>query len=305
MSNVFFQKKVKKNLIKLIDQLPYNISDDAKYFLEGKKLRSNLMYEIAKLLNCSIRGILTPASVLELIHTTTIIHDDVLDHTKLRRGKKTIHSIYKKRITVFTADYLISTCLREFTKNSTAELSNIFFRKIKTVCEGEIKQDFNNDFNKPLSIDDCIDIAAQKTGALFSLSFLTPAIIAKTKEESKKLIEEIGLLYGTIYQLLDDYNDILFDVRTEKNNAFKYWTVTTVLWNEIAPGHLRHFLKNGSIQLNETIREKILDQLFAIVHSLIEKVKNKIMKIGDKSVNKCFKLVDKEINAFSPRPVHF
>ncbi len=186
MNNVTFQKKVKKNLIKLIDNLPRNISEDAKYFLEGKKLRSNLMYEIAKLLNCPLYDILSPASVLELIHTTTIIHDDMLDHTKQRRGRKTIHSIYKERITVFTADYLIATCLAEFAKNSNSELQHFFFRKIKTVCEGEIKQDFNNDFSKPLSINDCLDIAAEKTGALFSLAFVTPAIIAGMKQEKKK-----------------------------------------------------------------------------------------------------------------------
>ena len=293
--------------MRLLSSLPHRLAKDVTYFIGGKKLRSNLMYQVGQLLGCSSQHLLLPASVLELIHTTTIIHDDVLDHTQVRRGNKTMHSIYKKRITIFAADYLISTSLEEFAKHSNTELQALFFRKIKEVCQGEIKQDFNDDFNKPLSIKDCIYIASKKTGALFDIAFATPAVVVGLGETNRNIIEEIGGLYGTIYQLLDDYKDMLFDARTEKNNtfSFKHWTITTVLWNEIDPEHFLRFVHSNTTELSDALRENILDRLFEIIQALIAKTTAKIAKVNDDSVTQCFELVSREINALSPRPWQF
>ena len=310
MHTALFQKKVRKNLKKLIRSLPHKIAEDANYFVGGKNLRSNLMYQVGKLLNCSPQELLLPAAVLELIHTTTIIHDDVLDHTKVRRGEKTIHSIYQKRITIFSADYLIATALGEFAKNTDTDLQSLFFRKIKEVCEGEIKQDFNNNLDWPLSIDECLLIATKKTGSLFGLAFATPAILIGVSTKKRKVIEAIGNLYGTIYQLLDDYKDILFDARVKKENGqsgFKHWTIPTVLWNEISPEHFLEFVNSSSHELANGIREKILDRLFEIIAQLIQEIKKKLTpdlaEQSNEAVNKCLELVSREINSFSPRPL--
>ena len=310
MRKSLFQKKVRDNLIKLINSLPKRIAKDASYFVGGKKLRSNLMYRVGKLLNCSDQKLLLPASVLELIHTTTIIHDDVLDHTSIRRSKRTIHSIYKKRITIFSADYLIAKTLEEFVQNTNLNLQSLFFKKIREVCEGEIKQDFNNNLNSPLSRSECIQIASKKTGSLFSIAFAAPAVLTEISIKNRKIIEEIGNLYGIIYQLLDDYSDILFDARLDKGNGgteFKHWTMPMVLWHEIDSLHFLEFINSKTDELNDSIREKILDKLFEIIAEITSPIKQQLVEElsedSNQTVFKCLELVKEEINSFSPRPI--
>ena len=97
----------------------------------------------------------------------------------------------------------------------------LFFKKINEVCYGEIIQDTTIDPEVPLTIDECIEIASAKTGALFGLSYATPAIIMGLEPKIVQEIEDLGTLYGTIYQLLDDYNDILVDARLIIDNKSK------------------------------------------------------------------------------------
>ena len=139
--------------------------------------------------------------------------------------------------------------------------------------------------------------------ALFCIAFIVPDIILNLSEKKRLLIEEIGNIYGTIYQLLDDYKDILFDARTKKNNqyTFKHWTITSTIWNQLDPQHFKEFVGSSSIELENSLRTKILDKLLEIVRLLLFKTKEKTLEINEESIKKCFALIEKEISKISPK----
>ena len=231
------KKIIKKNNKKKNHQNPFKKSF---FFLnQGKKLRPRLMYQVAKLFNTPTKKIIIQAAILEIIHSVTLLHDDIIDKENKRRGKKTLYSQNKNQVSILLGDYLLSLCLETLSKTSPSHLQKDFYKKLKEVCQGEIKQDIENKFQTTLSKQDCLLIARKKTGALFALSFKTPAVLSKMPSHITLFAQECGYIYGTIYQLLDDLKDIKKDNTLSKNiNTFKHWTLPSLFWAKKKPLYL-------------------------------------------------------------------
>ncbi len=242
-----YTHKIQIIIKKIIKKTPKKLQKEFFFLNRGKKLRPRLMYQVAKSFNIPPKKIIFQAAILEIIHSVTLLHDDIIDKESKRRGKKTLYHQKKNQASILLGDYLLSLCLETLSKTSPPWLQKEFYQKIKEVCLGEIKQDMENQFEKKLSKQDCLLIAKKKTGALFALCFKTPPLLAGMPKPITRFAEECGYAYGTIYQLLDDLKDIKKDNALSKNlKNFKHWTLPSVLWVKKSPSTFKKFLLSPS-----------------------------------------------------------
>ncbi len=262
-------------MAELASALPNLVKKKSHYFTMGKMLRSTLMREIASAVGLQESEIILPAAILELIHTTTILHDDVIDLTLDRRGNKTINAQFKSSVAVFSADLLFSRSMSKLSKvkfqySHQPNLSAAYTRIEKAVhdfllevCVGEMNQDFRPGLDSPPTLKECLTIARAKTGALFALSALIPACLIEIQESSRLWLQEAGAILGTIFQLLDDLPDVEFDSRETVNQKtqFKHWTYSNVLWSRLDGISWELFLTSEAERLPEPTRKIIMKQV--------------------------------------------
>ncbi len=157
------------------------------------------------------------AAAIEIIHLASLVHDDVIDNAKLRRGKATLQEKYGKKTAVICGDYLLSLALRMISdisnKKNYLELELPDY--IGKLCLGELNQYINNN-NVNLSIFKYLKIISGKTAALFEASFFAGAVMANCSEKETIKYKQFGYYIGMIFQLSDDCID--FDTTVEQAN---------------------------------------------------------------------------------------
>ena len=180
---------------------------------KGKQMRPMLIFLFSKLLNSGNvnEKVYRGASVIELIHTATLIHDDVVDESKRRRGFFSINAIWKNKIAVLVGDFLLSRGMILCIENKDYDHLDIISESVKKMSEGELLQ---IEKSRSLDINEKVyfDIIKKKTASLIS-SCCKIAAVSITKQ--KKIIEsvsKIGENIGVAFQIKDD----LFDYGKKK-----------------------------------------------------------------------------------------
>ncbi len=180
---------------------------------KGKQMRPMLIFLFSKLLNSGNvnEKVYRGASVIELIHTATLIHDDVVDESKRRRGFFSINAIWKNKIAVLVGDFLLSRGMILCIENKDYDHLDIISESVKKMSEGELLQ---IEKSRSLDINEKVyfDIIKKKTASLIS-SCCKIAAASVTKQ--KKIIEsvsKIGENIGIAFQIKDD----LFDYGKKK-----------------------------------------------------------------------------------------
>jgi octaprenyl-diphosphate synthase len=180
---------------------------------KGKQMRPMLIFLFSKLLNSGNvnEKVYRGASVIELIHTATLIHDDVVDESKRRRGFFSINAIWKNKIAVLVGDFLLSRGMILCIENKDYDHLDIISESVKKMSEGELLQ---IEKSRSLDINEIVyfDIIKKKTASLIS-SCCKIAAASVTKQ--KKIIEsvsKIGENIGIAFQIKDD----LFDYGKKK-----------------------------------------------------------------------------------------
>ncbi len=175
---------------------------------KGKQMRPMFIFLFSKLLNQGIvnEKVYRGASVIELIHTATLIHDDVVDDSKRRRGFFSINAIWKNKIAVLVGDFLLSRGMILCIENKDYDLLDIISESVKKMSEGELLQ---IEKSRSLDIDETVyfEIIKKKTASLIS-SCCKIAAVSVTKQ--KKIIEsvsKIGENIGIAFQIKDDLFD--------------------------------------------------------------------------------------------------
>ena len=196
-------------LTNLLSSFDHQTKDLASYVLlgGGKRIRPFLVY------TCAVgkqkvpdNNLLKAASVLEIVHVATLVHDDILDNAEIRREKATLHSLFGKQTSILLGDALFSFALELATEFSTTKVCNIVSRAIRKTCTGEINQNFNKG-NYDLSADQYFSIIQDKTGELFNASCSVGSYLAGADEELIKLVGDFGTSLGLNYQIYDDLID--------------------------------------------------------------------------------------------------
>ena len=146
------------------------------------------------------------AAVVEMLHMATLVHDDIIDDAKTRRGKETIQSKYGKDYAVFMGDILFCRCFMSLSSNTSTENMKLLSEAIFNICTGEIEQ-FSSHFSKNVSVKKYLKRIAAKTAALFSLSFYIGSYESGCSKEIIRDLSKVGYDIGMAFQIIDDILD--------------------------------------------------------------------------------------------------
>ena len=173
----------------------------------GKRLRALLTLGSAKLsgYNLGERDI-NLAACVELIHSATLLHDDVIDESSLRRGMKTTNSIWGNQSSILVGDYLLSRCFEIMVEDGDLEILKLLSSTSAKIAQGEVLQ-LQHKGEADLLEDTYIKIINLKTAALFSAATKTGACLAGSNEKEKKALESYGKNLGLAFQIADDALD--------------------------------------------------------------------------------------------------
>ncbi|MEN8153208.1 MAG: polyprenyl synthetase family protein [Acidobacteriota bacterium] len=213
-------KEIKKPVEKLIDStnniLSSTVMSDVSLindikklvpFTKGKKIRSMLLFLLSGMNNNLSEDLPVVASSVELFHLSSLIHDDILDNAKLRRGEKTLNDNFGNLISVLGGDFLFVHSLNLMNSLTDRELMNILLLSTKIMVEGQI-QEIENNFNHDISFETYNEIIEKKTSSLFAAVSEMAAAINGFDKDKREQFYRFGINFGNIFQISDDLLDI-------------------------------------------------------------------------------------------------
>ena len=172
----------------------------------GKRFRPAMLLLSAKLLGHDRDEEVTYATVVELIHTATLIHDDIIDHASLRRGHSTVNQIWGNSLTVLLGDWLYTTSMKMALSHGNLEVIRRLCDATLRMTEGELLA--QQRLGSPdLTVDEYFEITQRKTAHLFSAACSIPALMQPAAAEADVALQRYGQSLGTCFQLVDDLLD--------------------------------------------------------------------------------------------------
>ncbi|MCR6650919.1 MAG: octaprenyl diphosphate synthase [Cellvibrionaceae bacterium] len=172
----------------------------------GKRLRPILVLLTAKCLEYPGQRHVDLATIIEFIHTATLLHDDVVDMSDLRRGRPTANARFGNAPSVLVGDFLYSRAFQMLVRLGSMEIMDILSNTTNVISEGEVQQ-LINARNPSVSEADYLTVIHKKTAALFEAACQTAAVLAGAGEAQKRAAWQFGHHLGLAFQLLDDLLD--------------------------------------------------------------------------------------------------
>jgi octaprenyl-diphosphate synthase len=209
-------KKLTTSEAKAVDQLIINeLSSDVVLINQmghyivgsgGKRLRPMLLLLAAKALGGVSDSHLLMAAVIEFIHTATLLHDDVVDDSDLRRGKESANAVWGNAASILVGDYLYSSAFEMMVRTGNMRVMEILSKTTTAIAEGEVLQLLN--CNNPETTEQkYLEVIARKTAILFSAATKLAAVIAGASTETEQGLALYGQHLGIAFQLIDDALD--------------------------------------------------------------------------------------------------
>ena len=179
----------------------------------GKRLRPALTLLAGKLCGGLTREHHTVGAIVELIHTATLVHDDILDESRMRRRVETINRRVGSETAVLLGDYLFATCFKEAALLKDRFASRYLSEVVGVVCRGEILQvHHRNDIEMPE--ETYFRIIEDKTAALYAAALRCGAELCGAPAEQSRALSSFGLKVGAAFQIIDDILDLTGDEST-------------------------------------------------------------------------------------------
>ncbi|WP_183228692.1 polyprenyl synthetase family protein [Bartonella callosciuri] len=172
----------------------------------GKRLRPMITLASAHMFGYQSDGHVKLATAVEFMHTATLLHDDVIDESNLRRGKSTARVIWGNQASVLVGDFLLGQAFKMMVEVGSIEALSVLANAAAIIAEGEVMQ-LSTAKNIETSISDYLKIINAKTAALFSAAAEVGPIIAGYKDKERSALREYGTLLGLAFQLIDDALD--------------------------------------------------------------------------------------------------
>ena len=220
------QVKLKKTNIKIDSYIKSDIPiipKLSKYFFNkrGKQLRPVLCLLSSKMINkeySNLKSDISMAAALEFIHAATLLHDDVIDKGKTRRGQRSVNDIWNNKFSVLLGDFMFSKSFQLMTEGQSLKAMESLANVSAKISEGEFLQ-MTNESNTTLSINEYMQIISLKTAELFGAAMKIPAILT---DKNNKIIEQlnlVGINFGMIFQIIDDHLDYFGTYKTGKSKG--------------------------------------------------------------------------------------
>lgn len=187
--------------VALIDQI-------AAYIISagGKRIRPRLVMLVAQALGFSGPQRFELAAVVELIHTSTLLHDDVVDESSLRRGRATANATFGNAASVLVGDFLYSRSFQMMVSVQDMRVLQVLADATNVIAEGEVLQ-LMNMHDPDLAVEDYLRVIRYKTAKLFEASAQLGAVLAKADAATEEACAGYGRALGTAFQLIDDVLD--------------------------------------------------------------------------------------------------
>lgn len=185
----------------LINQMSHYIVGNG-----GKRLRPMLLLLAAKALGDVTENHLILAAVIEFIHTATLLHDDVVDESDLRRGKESANAVWGNAASVLVGDYLYSRAFEMMVRTGNMRVMEILSKTTTAIAEGEVLQLLN--CNNPETTEaKYLEVISRKTAILFSAATRLGAVISGASPDIEERLAQYGQQLGIAFQLIDDALD--------------------------------------------------------------------------------------------------
>lgn len=234
----------------------------------GKRMRPMLTVLAAKALNYDGQEHISIAAIIEFIHTATLLHDDVVDESNMRRGRETANALFGNSASVLVGDFLYTRSFQMMTKLNNMKIMDILSDATNIVAEGEVLQLMN--CNDPDTTEESyLEVIYCKTAKLFEAATRLSAVISKQPEEIELTMLNYGKHLGTAFQLVDDIMDYTANAKEMGKNV----------GDDLAEGKptlpLLYAMKHGTDAQQQLIKDAIehgngMDNLKAILQAMEE-----------------------------------
>ncbi|MGB1198891.1 MAG: octaprenyl diphosphate synthase [Thalassotalea sp.] len=234
----------------------------------GKRMRPMLTILAARALNNQGSQHIDLAAIIEFIHTATLLHDDVVDESNMRRGRETANALFGNSASVLVGDFLYTRSFQMMTKLQNMRVMDILSDVTNVVAEGEVLQLMNcNDAST--TEESYMQVIYCKTAKLFEAATQLAAVIGKHDNNTEQAMIDYGKYLGTAFQLVDDIMDYTADAKAMGKNV----------GDDLAEGKptlpLIYAMQHGSAEQAQLIKEAIeqgngMDHLDAILAAMHE-----------------------------------
>jgi len=192
----------------------------------GKRMRPLFVILSAKLFDYRQEHHIKIAAAIEFIHTATLLHDDIIDESSMRRGKVTANEKWGNKYAILVGDFLFSQAFKLMVDTQSVAVLDILSQSSIVIAEGEIKQ-LNNLRNLEITEENYIEVISAKTAELFGAACKSGAAIAKQSESIQEKLYQFGTSVGIAFQIIDDILDYTSNVSGKDiGNDYKEGKVT-------------------------------------------------------------------------------
>jgi octaprenyl-diphosphate synthase len=210
--NGLIQQQVDSD-VSLINQLGFYIVNSG-----GKRLRPLLTVLAARALDIQSDQHHTLAAIIEFIHTATLLHDDVVDESTMRRGKETANAVFGNQASVLVGDFLYTRSFQMMVSLKRMRVMEILSDATNVIAEGEVLQLMN--CNDPQTTEaSYMQVIYSKTARLFEAATLLAAVLTDQNEDIELAMQDYGKYLGTAFQLVDDILDYSADPQEMGKNV--------------------------------------------------------------------------------------
>ncbi|WP_440682244.1 octaprenyl diphosphate synthase [Cysteiniphilum halobium] len=246
---------IQQNNQVIIDQLSSDvvlINQISQYIIHsgGKRLRPLLLMLAARALAYKGQDHTKAAAIIEFIHTATLLHDDVVDASDLRRGKETANNVFGNAASVLTGDFLYSRAFQMMVELNQMQIMQILADATNKIAEGEVLQLLNCN-NPEITEAQYMQVIYCKTAKLFESACDVASVIAGASEEEQTALHQYGMHLGNAFQIADDILDYTADSKALGKN----------IGDDLAEGKTTlpviYALKNAQAQDQRLIRQAI------------------------------------------------
>ena len=259
----------------------------------GKRLRPILTILAGKCLGYDDDKLYSLAAMVEFIHTSTLLHDDVVDESELRRGRKTANNLFGNAAAVLVGDFLYTRAFQLMVGSGSLKILEVMAEATNIIAEGEVMQ-LMNIGNTEISESEYLQVIQYKTAKLFEAAAQVGAILAGASAEQEQALKNYGAYIGTAFQIIDDVLDYSGSVEQIGKNV----------GDDLAEGKptlpLIYLMQQGSEEAARDVRH-------ALQHadrSYFETIHNHVMQSGalDYCVQQAKHAADKAIAALQMLP---
>lgn len=201
---------------------PKGLYDPVSYVLSlgGKRIRPVLMLMAYNLYREDVKSILQPATGIEVYHNYTLLHDDLMDRSDMRRGKATVHKVWNDNVAILSGDAMLVLAYQFMAQCASEKLKDVmdlFSLTALEICEGQ-QLDMEFEQRKDVKEDEYIEMIRLKTSVLLAASLKIGAILGGASKEDADALYDFGVNLGLAFQLKDDLLDVYGDpLRFGKN----------------------------------------------------------------------------------------